>query len=121
MNLGERVNCGVLLASKIGRSDNRVKSIASKVVDSESYQKNGNALAYSDLAGLPEIDATVTENSTNLVSSGAVHTALDNVTTNASSVYAPKQSPLPPVSAFLLVPPLAPFAAFLHATLLPSS
>jgi hypothetical protein len=93
MNLGDRINCGRLAPTHIGLSDKRVQSILANSVDVTSISISGAPLAYSDLANTPTVDASVTASSSNLISSGAVETAIATVTSNTSNMYAPVASP----------------------------
>ena len=93
MNLGERVECGRLTPRTIGLSDRKVESILAAAIDASSYAVNGAPLAYNDLANLPSVDTAVTENSSSLVTSGAVSTAIANVTSETSSLYLPVSNP----------------------------
>jgi hypothetical protein len=93
MNLGDRINCGKLNPTSIGLVDRRVQSILTDEIDAKTIKIEGNPLEYDDLANLPTVDTAVTAGSSNLVTSGAVQTAIDSVTSNTGNLYLPVLNP----------------------------
>ena len=93
MNLGDRINCGRLTPSHIGLPDKRVQGILTDSIDAKAIRVDGSPLAYGDLANLPTVDTTVTADSINLVTSGAVESAIAAVTSSTGNLYAPVASP----------------------------
>jgi hypothetical protein len=93
--LGNSVSCDVLSSGTI-----KVDSLVAQSATFSTVQVHGDSLSavatsgdYNDLEHTPSVDGSVTENSTNLVTSGAVHAAISNVTTNTGNVYAPVHNP----------------------------
>ena len=89
MNLGERVECGRLTPTHIGLTDKRVQSILTHAIDASQITVNGSPLAYSDLANLPTVDDTVTADSTHLVTSGAVQSAISSALVPTAPISSP--------------------------------
>jgi hypothetical protein len=77
MNLGDRVYCGVITPVQIGLTDRKVQNILAETIDATAITINGAPMCYDDMNGLPTVDTAVAGGSANLVTSGAVHAAIE--------------------------------------------
>jgi hypothetical protein len=78
MNLGEKVSCGIITPLQIGLDGQRAIVMAG-VVDAKSITINGQPLCIGDLDDSRDVDSEVAAGSENLVTSGAVHTAIESL------------------------------------------
>ena len=72
MNLGERVECGLLMPRRIGLTDRRVDSILAVNIEASTILLNGEPLTVAQI-----IDDDITKGSFNVARSGAVFASVE--------------------------------------------
>ena len=110
LTLGDHISCGSIFPSAVGSGDERTQEVYADVVNAMSVTSatlsaasivvNGAPLStvcvtnnFSDLDGLPTIDAEVTHGSANAVSGNGVHVMRTQMEGSNAITYAEKASP----------------------------
>ena len=96
MNLGDRVYCGVITPIQIGLTDRKVQNILAETIDATAITINGAPMCYNDMDGLPSADTVVSDGSANLVTSGAVHAAIETSSNSKQDILTVNGLPIHP-------------------------